>query len=167
MTDSDFNTPPWILDMVRHLAPIKGIGLDPCSNASSMVRATKTYTIETNGLAHMWRGNGLVFMNPPHSTSPNNIEPWMTKFRKEFIDLAPVSKASDQFVGLVPSKTGPEWFQETIPHVDARCFLKGRIKFWQGGVEQAGPGKFDSLLFYAGRHAEAFYEIFKDIGWCV
>jgi hypothetical protein len=36
MSDHDFNTPPWFLDLVRCLDR-NGIGLDPCSNEHSMV----------------------------------------------------------------------------------------------------------------------------------
>ncbi len=165
MSDSDFNTPPWFLDHVRRLGPI---GLDPCSNPTSMVRAKTTYDITTNGLLQSWRGHGLVFMNPPHSLSPMNIEPWIAKLRAEFLDGERPHRwdtPRDSFVGLVPAKTGPEWFHAITPHVTARCFLKGRIKFWQYGVEQSGAGKFDSLVLYIGPAYGHFQREFSDLGW--
>lgn len=58
MSDHNFNTPPEFLALVRQLSPTGRIGLDPCSNATSMVDAVTSYTKETNGLAHSWRGMG-------------------------------------------------------------------------------------------------------------
>ncbi len=162
MTDSDFNTPPWIIELVEQLDPNNGIGLDPCSNATSMVHATTTYDIVSNGLIHSWRGHGLVFMNPPHSMSPNNIEPWMDKLNEEFAVEEP---STDQFVGLIPAKTDPAWFHETIPQCAAVCFLRGRPKFWQNGVETKGPGKFASMLIYVGNKRAEFVRNLTPFGW--
>lgn len=162
MSDSNFNTPPDFLALVRRLAYNGAIGLDPCSNANSMTAAITEYCEEDNGLAHPWRGHGLVFMNPPHSQSPHNIEPWIDKLIEEFD--GPL-KNQDQFVALVPAKTGPQWFHKAAYRCDARCFLEGRIKFWQDGVPQKGSGKFDSLVLYRGKRSELFASIFCDLGW--
>lgn len=169
MSDSDFNTPPWIIGLVKQLD--RGyIGLDPCSNATSMVGAGHRYTKDNglDGLQQTWRGLGTVFMNPPHSQSPNNIEPWIEKFLEEFPPYEPSHKLwKDQFVGLVPAKTGPRWFHEAVESCTSVCFLKGRIKFWQNGVEMPGPGKFDSLVLYRGIWDEKFKNLFKPYGWVV
>lgn len=165
MSASNFNTPPWFLDLVRKLDPKGQIGLDPCSNPTSMVDAPTSYDIVTNGLIRPWRGHGLVFMNPPHSLKPMNIEPWMAKAFEEFIEAPYHLDIRDQFVGLVPSKTGPVWFQD---HATAfhKCFLKGRIRFHLGGHETLGAGKFDSVVLYAGKRPNVFQSIFSDYGWC-
>lgn len=168
MSDHDFNTPPWFCDLVRTLHP-KGIGLDPCGNEHSYVGAKTTYTIETNGLAHSWRGHGLVFMNPPHSLSPFNIEPWVEKTIQEFV-FKPLDREldpGDGFVGLVPAKTSPLWFHSIITECKSRCFLRGRIKFWHLGQETAGPGKFDSLVIYIGHASGNFKRAFEPLGWVV
>lgn len=165
MSSSDFNTPPWLLDIVRRLSPIRTIGLDPCSNATSKVEAVTAYTKRENGLLHPWYGHGLTFMNPPHSMSPNHIDPWMEKACEDFITLSVHRDRRDQFVGLVPSKTGPEWFHEYAVGFD-KCFLKGRIKFWENGAESEGAGKFDSLILYKGFQPMLFRNIFLPYGWC-
>lgn len=167
MSDSDFNTPPWFLERVRRLGPI---GLDPCSNPTSMVQAKTSYDIETNGLVQSWRGHGLVFMNPPHSLSPMNIEPWIVKLRAEFVEAERPHRwdtPRDAFVGLVPAKCGPEWFHSIIRDCTARCFLKGRIRFWQHRQETGGAGKFDSLVLYIGPAYGHFHTAFEDLGWVV
>lgn len=171
MSDHNFNTPPWFLDLVRRLSPKRKIGLDPCGNKWSYVNAATTYTEETNGLIHPWRGHGLTFVNPPHSMSPYNIEPWIAKAIEEFI-TQPIERElgypeQDQFVGLVPSKSGPQWFHSIIDDVDGRCFWRGRIKFWEYGHEAEGAGKFDSLVLYIGPQAGNFHHIFNPYGWVV
>jgi hypothetical protein len=166
MTSSDFNTPPWILDLVRQLSP-NGIGLDPCSNEHSMVNATTTYTIKDNGLALSWRGYGLVFVNPPHSTSPHNIEPWMEKARVEFLDQRPsrYDRKSDHLVMLIPAKPDTAWFHDVATKFAVRCFLRGRPRYWLNGAVTPGPGKFASMVTYHGPSAGRFISIFADHGW--
>lgn len=135
-----------------------------------MVKARRSYDITTDGLAHSWRGHGLVFMNPPHSFAPNNIEPWIQKVIDEFI-THPIERemnnTMDAFVGLIPSKTGPRWFHNILPLVDGRCFVKGRIRFWQHGAEREGAGKFDSIVIYIGSAYGNFYREFSDFGWVI
>lgn len=161
MSDHDFNTPPWFLDLVEGLGPI---GLDPCSNATSLVKSRKAYTIETNGLAHAWFGEGLVFMNPPHSHSPHNIEPWMEKAHDDFITLGIHRNTRDQFVGLVPAKTDTAWFHDYgVPF--HKMFLRGRMKFWQRGKETEETGKFAHLVLYAGHQPDLFKHLFREHGW--
>lgn len=169
MSDHNFNTPPEILEHVR-LLDVKGIRLDPCSNPKSMVELTAIHWTGpenggTNGLSQSWRGRGLVFMNPPHSMSPHNIEPWMEKATDEFIYHPP--QGDDQFVGLIPAKTDTGWFHEQAIWFEARCFLRGRPKFWLNGAPMPGPGKFASMLIYAGNNSDLFKEIFGPVGWIV
>lgn len=167
MSDHDFNTPPWILDLVRKLDPKGVIGLDPCSNSYSMVKAKTAYIIVENGLIQPWRGHGLVFVNPPHSTSPNNIEPWMDKAKAEFIDQ-PFDwhdSTNDSLVCLIPAKPDTAWFHDVAAHFSARCFLRGRPKYWHRGSETAGPGKFAVMITYHGKSTGQFMNIFSDYGW--
>ena len=171
LSDHNFNTPPELLDKIRLLDPTRGIGLDPCSNIASMVNARFSYygSPGSDGLACSWRGSRLVFMNPPHSMSPYNIEPWMHKAFQEF--LLPIQSSGttqfDQFVGLVPAKSDTEWFHDYVIHFPVRCFLRGRPKFWLNGAPMPGPGKFASMLIYAGNKPQLFRDIFGDMGWVV
>lgn len=159
MSDHNFNTPPDFLD--DYVRPLGVIGLDPCSNEHAMTAAVTSYDVVTNGLAHSWRGHGLVFMNPPHSHSPNNIEPWMVRFAQQF----EVVENDDQFVGLVPAKTDTAWFHECAVLADRRCFLRGRLKFWLAGVDTQSTGKFANMVFYRGRQVELFDDLFAPLGW--
>jgi hypothetical protein len=164
----DLNTPPDFLAIVRGLSFDNIIGLDPCSNATSYVDAETEWCEADDGLSKSWRGHGLVFMNPPHSMSPYNIEPWMEKAYNEFIKGSPfiTDAREDQFVGLVPAKTDTAWFHAHARHF-GKCFLRGRLKYWQDGHETPGPGKFGSLVLYAGSRGRDFQELFRPLGWVV
>jgi hypothetical protein len=163
MSDHEFNTPAYLLDLFRKLDPKRGIGLDPCANRWGKVHAHEEYTRLTNGLSHSWRGHGLVFMNPPHSMSPNNIEPWMAYAWEQFIELP--AGNGDQFVGLVPAKTDTEWFHAHGRAFIGKCFLRGRLKFELHGKPTPGNGKFASLVLYEGEKLGLFQELMEPLGW--
>ena len=165
----EFNTPPDLLQRIRQLSPDRRIDLDPCGNAFGHVRAVTTWTgapgvPEDDGLHQSWRGRGLVFMNPPHSMSPHHIEPWMKKVYDEFINT-PAWVGEDQVVGLIPAKTDTAWFHDQAVHFPGRVFLRGRLTFWSHGVPLPGPGKFASMLIYAGYQPDHFIHLFAKKGW--
>lgn len=166
MSDHDFNTPPWILDLVRQMDH-RGIGLDPCSNAFSMVRAKTAYTVEDDGLSFPWRGHGLVFINPPHSVSPFNIEPWMEKAWAEFEHIDREDQPFDSLIMLHPAKPDTGWFHKVVTKMDARCFLEGRPRYYQNGIQTPGPGKFAVMLSYRGYSVGRFMSLFERYGWVV
>lgn len=169
-SDHDFNSPPWIIELVRRLDSQGVIGLDPCTNPYSMVGSTYAYQLPDNdGLLEPWRGFGLTYVNPPHSMSPHNIEPWMEKASQEF--LAPgwereSNPTRDALCMLVPSKTDTGWFHDHATRFSARCFLKGRPRYWHLGKETPGPGKFATLVLYHGPMTGRFHQIFSPYGWC-
>ncbi len=158
------NTPPDILDMVRMLSDKGRIRLDPSSNATSMVNAETSFDETSNGLGRSWRKYGLVFVNPPHSMSPYNIEPWMAQAHRDFIAI-PINN-DDQIVLLVPAKPDTDWFHSHAVPFPGKCFLRGRIKYWENGAETPGPGKFGSMLLYAGNKLGLFRDVFGLLGWC-
>ena len=166
MSSHDFNTPPEILSLVRLLGPTPEpiqIGLDPCSNTHSLVNAKTSYTEKENGLIQNWRGHGLVFVNPPHSMSPYNIEPWMEKAYKEF---GWSIYDDDALVMLVPAKTDTAWFHDYVVAMGGmKCFLRGRPKYWLNGSPTPGPGKFASMILYKGAYLERFVAVFHSQGW--
>lgn len=167
MSDHDFNTPPWFLELIRAISPRKQIGLDPCSNEFSMVEARKNYYSEDNGLLQSWRGFGMTFVNPPHSMSPYNIEPWMDKAYHEFFEAPLDRDTTDCLSMLVPVKMDTGWAQDYVPQFSCRCFLRGRPKYWHLGIESPGSGKFASMVLYQGPAVGRFMTTFSPYGWCV
>jgi len=143
----DWNTPENVLKLVRQVAPI---GLDPCSNERSTVKATLALDKEQDGLAIPWSGHGLVFVNPPYG---REIEPWIEKCRAEAAHGA-------EIVALVPARTDPIWMQRDGFTAQRICFWRGRIRF-QGA---AAGAPFPSALLYWGGNGPRFAAVFSDHG---
>jgi hypothetical protein len=152
----DWNTPEEILSLVRQLGPI---GLDPCSNPTSLVGARVAWSLETgdDGLAVPWRQAlwpdyvGLVYVNPPYG---REIEPWAAKCAAE---AAP----GCEIVALLPARTDAGWWQWHITTARAVCFWRGRLRFL--GAESSAP--FPSALAYWGARVGRFRAVFGPHGW--
>jgi phage N-6-adenine-methyltransferase len=159
---NEWNTPPEFLADVRRLDARRRIGLDPCSNATSLVNARTNYTLRDNGLAQPWRGHGLVFVNPEYT----DVGPWVDKGLTEFV--AAPAYGRDQLVMLITAKTDTQWFHKGALRYPRQCFVEGRIKFLRpvAGVNRVkGNGRFASLVLYAGEHVVQFEKLFGQWGW--
>lgn len=133
-----WNTPRAFLDAI---APLGRIGLDPCSNATSIVRARVKWTVDDDGLTRDWRGHGLVYVNPPYG---NDLPVWVEKCELE-------AKRGVEIVMLVPARTDTRWFDRT-----ARGALIG---LWRGRLTYLGaqwPAPFPTAVPYWGRRRSLF-----------
>jgi hypothetical protein len=167
----DHNTPLEVLELVRQF---DSIGLDPCSNAQSIVGARTEWRLERgeDGLRRSWLGHGLTFVNNPYDAG-------LAWSKKMFIESA----LGVEIIGLQPARTDTEWFQDYIAKANALCFWRGRIKFGAGvpdvlqrslfpsnGAPQLkepeSGAPFPSVLPYFGRRRSLFREIFSTVGWC-
>lgn len=151
--DMTWCTPEVVLERVRRMGPI---GLDPCSNSRSIVRAKEEWRGPpgTDGLAEPWTGHGLVFVNCPYG---RGIGQWAAKCALEAMDGCEV-------VLLVPARPDTAWWHEAVvPHAKAICFWRGRLSFL--GAPAGAP--FPSAVIYYGKRTEAFGEAFHDAGWIV
>jgi phage N-6-adenine-methyltransferase len=107
--------------------------LDVCALPEN-AKCDRYFTPEQDGLQQDW-GREICWMNPPYGRA---ILQWIRKAYE-------ASKAGATVVCLLPSKTGPRWWQDyVIPYVapDDIHFLPGRQKF--GGVTHNAP--FDSAV---------------------
>jgi hypothetical protein len=141
----DWNTPPEVLDIIRKFARI---GLDPCSNARSKVKASASWL--SGGLEVEWGGFGLVYVNPPYGRA---LGAWSEKIAQEAL-------ADTEMIVLVPSRTDTKWFHRLWKRCNALCLWKGRITF-EGAPS---PAPFPSAVFYFGPNAERFRAVFEDCG---
>ena len=152
-----WNTPEEVLTPVRKLAPGGRIAFDPCSNATSIVKARWSIIYPQNdGLKVSWKKwakDGLTYVNPEYGKA---LKPWVAKIVHE-------AKQGLEIVALVPSRTDTKWFYEVFWSANALCFWKGRIKFL--GAPTSAP--FPSLVAYWGKRASEFERCFEEKGNCI
>jgi hypothetical protein len=141
----DWNTPESFLALVRQVGPI---GLDPCSNAHSKVKASAAWL--SGGLEVDWSGFGLVYVNPPYGRA---LKDWAEKIAAE------ADKGTEMIV-LVPSRTDTKWFHRLWSRCNALCLWKGRITF-EGAPS---PAPFPNAVFYFGDNADQFRDVFEYYG---
>lgn len=134
----EWYTPPHIFEALGLT-----FDLDPCSPGAgkSFVPADRHYTVEDDGLVSPWFGT--VFVNPPYG---KHTPIWMEKLAAHGDGLA-----------LVFSRTDVKWFHEFGVQADVICFIRSRVKFFQGDKEtQPGtPGAGSMLLAYGEKSAAA------------
>lgn len=146
-----WNTPDDVLRVIRRF---DAIGLDPCSNAGSIVGAATEWRYERDGdsLLKSWCGHGLVFCNPPYSK-------WLKRW------MAKCSMSGAEVISLTPARTDTTAWHSFAATADAICFWKGRMTF----LGATAPAPFPSALCYwapadGGSRVEHFAEIFQSVG---
>lgn len=152
----EWHTPKKFIDAAREV--MGSIDLDPASSeiANKIIRATKIYTKEDNGLNYPWSGN--VWMNPPYNNSLVN------DFTNKLInELSYINQACV----LVNNATETKWFQKTLNVCNVICFVKGRIKFLDINGEATGSSLQGQVIMYFGKETEKFYNSFKQFGICM
>lgn len=108
-----------------------GFTLDPCSSDAN-AKCARHWTRADDGLSKDWSGE-RVFMNPPYG---REIGRWVEKA---------ATSGAEVVVGLLPARTDTAWFHDWVYGRAELRFLRGRLKFAQGGVQgQSAP--FPSLL---------------------
>ena len=135
------NTPEVILEGIVY--PVFGgeVDLDPCSNATSIVRAKRAIKLPDDGLAVDWKGN--VMINPPYG-SPE-IDKWIAKAARDR------RRFGAQVIGILPASMSAEWMDTLAVTCTAAVFWgpglgNRRVKF--GGNKDSAA--FHSLIAYWG-----------------
>lgn len=132
------------------------IDLDPASTdeANQVVKATRYYTIDDDGLAQAWQGN--VYMNPPYSTD------LIGKFGDKLLDHLSRGDVPSAIV-LVNNATDTAWFHSMAAWANALCFPRGRIRFWSPGGEIGAPLQGQAILYF-GQDRSKFSAEFAEFG---
>lgn len=145
----DWNTPKEILSLIRRVAPI---GLDPCSNAGSIVEAQTSFDLARgeDGLKQSWQGCGLVFCNPPYGLT--GLRRWASKIVKE-------AELGVEIIALLPARPGSAWWSKLCSAQPTICLLRGRLTF----LGAPSPAPFPSVLFYFGGSLK-FESVFCSFG---
>ena len=169
---NEWLTPPEYIEEIREV--LGGISLDPASNeiANRIVKATRYFTIEDDGLSMEWRCDSL-FVNPPYGKTgaKSNQEIWARKLMEEFLYTRTQSA-----IILTRVVAGYVWFDNLFHKVRPPvCITEGRIAFikpeWvneDGSVTRprkgAGRSKVASAFWYFGMDWGKFEKVFSKIG---
>jgi len=155
--NDEWYTPAEIIEKAHRV--MGGIDLDPASSdiANQIVKASKYFTIDDDGLSHDWHGR--VWMNPPYS------QPWINRFSNKLVYEIESGHVSDAIV-LVNNATETAFFQNMLAISKAICFPKGRMKFIdEMGNPSGAPLQGQALLYFGSKiNAEKFTDEFMDIG---
>lgn len=142
---NEWFTPPEVL---KAIAPLGPIALDPCGNPLSPVEAERRIIWpEADGLKADWHTlavGGLVYINPPFG---RRLRLWARKIQRE-------AAAGAEIVLLVPARVDTSWW-ETL-HPAAWCAWRRRIRFIRPDGRRNDPAPFPVALLYFGRRAALF-----------
>jgi hypothetical protein len=146
--NTEWYTPFEIVNAAR--VAMDGIDLDPasCLVANEIVKATRIFTIDDNGLSCDWRGR--VWMNHPFGR--NNAK-WVAKLVGEY-----ESGRVEQACCITFASTSEKWFKPLLDY--PQCYLHGRTKYVGGGDS---PPK-GSVVTYMGPNVVGFWQEFKGLG---
>lgn len=160
LTSSESNewyTSPDVISAVREV--LGCVDLDPasCAVANRVVRASRFYTIEDDGLSQPWPGR--LFVNPPYGRDENhesNQAVWSQRLIQQY-DAGVTTEA----ILLVNSATGNAWFRPLMERFPI-CFPR-RIHFYNPEREQSQPTHSNALI-YLGQNEGLFAAAFNRLG---
>jgi hypothetical protein len=152
-TRDDWNTPAYILDPIHKFAGGK-IGLDPCSNDTSLVLSAHSFTKEDNSLTREWGGYGLVFINPPYSRGL--YEAFAQKITVEGCN-------GTELIAIPPTNCETKAWKNGFWKADAICFLNKRVRFLKEGKPKGSPAGGNALVYFGPRNIE-FGLLFSALG---
>jgi len=154
--NDEWYTPARYIEMARDVMGV--IDVDPASNATAqaVVRATRHYTAETNGLDKDW--NGKVWMNPPYSRA------LIGRFVNKLIDEYTSGRCTEAIV-LTNNSTDTAWFAALAAHATAVCFPKGRLRFYKPTGEMGRTPPQGQMFTYLGRNTDRFHGAFQSLGF--
>jgi len=152
----EWYTPPEYIEAARDV--LGQIDLDPASSerANAIVRATRFYDMEMDGLAQPWHGR--VWMNPPYAKGL--IERFTARL-SDAIESGEITEA----IALVNNPTETRWFQNLLRRASALCLPLGRIHFMDPEGNIPGPPLQGQAILYLGEKTEAFLARFAEFGW--
>lgn len=161
----EWYTRPAVIELARTV--LGQIDLDPasCGLANGVVRATRFYAREDDGLSQHWAGK--VWMNPPYTDhldqgdgttkKVNVVAHWVSKLLDEW-DSGRLEGA----VALVRSSTETRWFHRLLNF--PFCLPRTRLDFWQQHPNEDSQPGHPSALFYLGDDWQLFANTFQTLG---
>ena len=152
---NEWYTPKNYVEAVRKV--LGEIELDPasCASANKVVKATKYYTKEDDGLKQKW--SGRVILNPPYG----DIGP---KFVARLIKEYESGNVTEAILLLNSHATDTKWFQPLFDYL--LCFTDHRSKFWNDDDPEGKNSSptHGSVFVYLGKNSKDFEKQFKQFG---
>lgn len=143
-------------DVVEAARDVLGtIDLDPasCDVANTVIRASKIFTRQDNGLDQPW--SGRVYLNPPYR------QPEIEQFCEKFAQHAKAGEIDG--IVLANNCTDTKWFNVLAGAATAFCFPSFRCRYWQPDRETSTALQ-GQVVVYAGSAPDTFCRRFAEIG---
>jgi ParB family chromosome partitioning protein len=154
---NEWYTPARYIEAARQV--MGGIDLDPasCAEANQIVKATRFYSEQSNGLLQPWHGN--IWLNPPYGMHPSGKSN-MAVWSKRLIDLYHRGDVR-QAILLSMVNTESSWFVDFWQF--SICFPSPRVMFHRpnGTIDHHLQG---SCFVYLGPNEQRFIDIFSQFG---
>lgn len=159
MSTNEWYTPARYIEAAREV--MGGIDLDPasCELANRVVKATRYYTQEDNGLMYPWHGR--VWLNPPYGKTPQGQASNLEYFTRYLVNEYQANR-TQQAILLIPANTATSWFD--ILWQFPICFPTYRIRFNQENGELSNGISFGTCFVYLGSNETRFINIFSRVG---
>lgn len=156
----EWYTPFELIESVRLC--LGTIELDPasCASANQVVRATRYYTRDNDGLRQPWTFNdqpARVWLNPPYKTP----------VFQQFMERTVRAITEDEVTALIlitTNRTETGWYQDLLAATTRICILGSRLSFWRPGLHPTGTARAGHTLFYYGSEPDRFRRIFTRWG---
>jgi ParB family chromosome partitioning protein len=146
--ENEWYTPAYILDAAREV--MGGFDCDPASSskANLLVRATRYYTEQTDGLRQKEWG-ARVWMNPPYA------QPLIGQLIDALAGRVEDGRVKQACV-LVNNATDTAWAQTLFGLAAAVCFFRGRVRFLDPDGKPSGAPLQGQMLVYIGPLRDVF-----------
>lgn len=152
--ENEWYTPVCYVETAREA--MGSIDVDPASTeiGNRIVKATRYYTAEDNGLTKEWIGN--IWMNPPYA------QPLIADFCNLLVEKYKNGEIKQACV-LVNNATETNFFQNMLLVCSAVCFIKGRVKFIGKNGNSGTPLQGQTVLYF-GIGIDKFVRCFSEYG---
>lgn len=164
-SSTDWGTPIKYVEAVREMFN-GSIGLDPCSNKWSLVKADAEYMLpDIDGLSASWNYS-TIYVNPPYGSdkeSKTTIKHWLAKCHEAH------TEHKSEVLALIPVAVNTKHWKEHIwGSAAAICFLHDtRLKFLIEGKEEGKGAPMACAMVYWGENLEKFSKVFRYFGTVV
>jgi hypothetical protein len=157
-TSNEWYTPAQFVEAARQV--MGGIDLDPasCAFANQVVKATRYYTQDDDGMAQRWYGR--VWMNPPYGREEGERDSNQARWTRRLLEAYQAGDVTEAIM-LVNAVPGNRWFVPLKAY--PICFPDARIRFYNEETD-AGQPTHSNALIYLGSHLARFRRVFSVFG---